>query len=102
MKSTKRALRRHHRERMIRHALRCLPHLREEDPAEPRPAVLYWYEHLKKCSCYLCGNPRKYGGGPTRQERRLMAAHRDDVSRQNGPDDEALPSDYIEPNCSEA
>jgi|MudIll2142460700_1097286.scaffolds.fasta_scaffold00083_5 hypothetical protein len=25
--------------------------------------------HLKSCSCSMCGNPRHYGQGPTRQER---------------------------------
>lgn len=74
MKSTKRALRRHHRGRMIRHALRVLVPLSDDDRASHRERALYLHKHLKKCSCWMCGNPRKYGGGPTRQERILLAA----------------------------
>lgn len=29
-------------------------------------------EHLKSCSCYMCGNPRKYFKKRTIQEKRLM------------------------------
>ena len=32
------------------------------------------YDHLKRCSCWMCGNPRKYGAGPPVQEQRLLAA----------------------------
>jgi hypothetical protein len=43
--------------------------------------VLRWYDHLAKCSCYMCGNPRKrkYGGYPTVQEERLLQAARDEA-----------------------
>jgi hypothetical protein len=68
-----RGWRRHHRERMIRRALRSLV-VRGWDGRAAREDALRWYDHLKKCSCYLCGNPRRYGAGATRQERRLLDA----------------------------
>jgi hypothetical protein len=30
-------------------------------------------DHLKNCSCWMCGNPRKYLGERTIQERRQIA-----------------------------
>lgn len=44
---------------------------------------VYWYNkpgggeklanHLKACSCWMCGNPRRYFGELTIQERRAFA-----------------------------
>jgi hypothetical protein len=79
MKSTKRALRRHHRQRMIRHALRSCLFLWETDEELRRKRVLRWYNNLQKCSCYMCGNPRKYDGKPTRQEQRQLQAARSEA-----------------------
>ena len=72
MKSTKRARRRHHGERMRQRALRSVVLSSRGDMT--REDVGRWYNNLQKCSCYMCGNPRRYFGGPTRQERRLLAA----------------------------
>jgi hypothetical protein len=80
MKSMRRALRRHHRQRMIRHAMRSLVLSYEEDEQLRRVQALGWYNHLKKCSCYMCGNPRKFEGRPPLQERRLQEAARQDAT----------------------
>jgi hypothetical protein len=80
MKSNKRALRRHHRERMIQRTLRsCRLALWADDPELLRARVLRWYNNRKKCSCYLCGNPRKYWGCVTIQEQRQLQAARGEV-----------------------
>ena len=81
MKSTQRALRRHHRERMIQRALRCcaLSYVisEEENPQLRRKLVLGWYDNLAKCSCWMCGNPRKHWRQITVQEQRQLQAARD-------------------------
>jgi hypothetical protein len=79
MKPTKRALRRHHRARMLQRALRSLVLSGTYDEQERRSRALGWYNNLKKCSCWMCGNPRKYEGKVTLQERRLAEAARDDA-----------------------
>ena len=82
MKSTKRALRRHHRERMLQRALRsCVLSyaLSGEDPQSQREIALGWSNNLAKCSCSMCGNPRKYWGEITAQERRQLQAALDDI-----------------------
>jgi hypothetical protein len=79
MKSTKRAVRRHHRERMIQRALRSCVLGWEEDREIRRERALGWYNNLAKCSCWMCGNPRKYEGRITVQERRQLQAAQDDM-----------------------
>src|SRR5688572_12656464 len=78
MKPGKRALRRHHRQRMLRCALRSLvlSWLRDD---ERRHAALRRYDNLARCSCWMCGNPRRYEGRVTLQEQRLMEAARTEV-----------------------
>lgn len=70
MKDTKRALRRHHRLRMIAHARRiyeiCLYDWSDE---EILMRARCNHDHLQKCSCWLCGHRRRWFG-PTIQERR--------------------------------
>lgn len=80
MKETKRALRRHHRQRMIQHALRSYMLRRVEDKDVQRALVLRLYNNLKNCSCYMCGNPRKFENRLTRQERRLLEAARNEAA----------------------
>lgn len=41
-----------------------------------RNAGLY-ANHGKVCSCFMCGNPRKYWGDPTMQEKRANQARAD-------------------------
>lgn len=79
MKSTKRALRRHHRQRMLRRALRSyvlqpcyLPGRQDEEARRQR--ALRWCNNLQKCSCWMCGNPRKYYSRLPQEERRLHQA----------------------------
>ena len=37
---------------------------------DPEVDVNHFYRNRKPCSCYMCGNPRKYYGDVTLQERR--------------------------------
>lgn len=88
MKDSKRALRRHHRQRMIARALRslmvlCLP---EEYRLQ---RALRLSNNLKWCSCYMCGNYRKYRG-PTVQDLRQMCALKYDD--RTDADSDCLPS----------
>jgi hypothetical protein len=71
MKDTKRALRRHHRQRMIARALRVVYVYMgmEASDSATQDWVRRNHDHLKVCSCWMCGNRRKWGG-PTIQERR--------------------------------
>lgn len=61
--SGKRGRRRTALARKKREALKIYPH----DP-KARSA-----NHLALCSCYMCGNPRRYSGEQTMQERRAEA-----------------------------
>jgi hypothetical protein len=83
MKSSKRALRRHHRQRMIQRALRSLVLSWPEDEETRLQRALGWYNNLKKCSCWMCGNPRRYGAGPTRQEQRQLQAALSDMEQMD-------------------
>jgi hypothetical protein len=74
MRSMKRALRRHHRERMIQRAMHSLALSHEEDWGKRRECAVAWYNNLAKCSCWMCGNPRKYAGRVTVQEKRQLQA----------------------------
>lgn len=69
MKDTKRALRRHHRQRMIARTMNS--YMIAAYPKEERlQQALRWYKNRKKCSCYMCGNRRKLYGH-TIQEHRM-------------------------------
>lgn len=64
MDDTIRALRRAHHQRMKAKARRFYPH----DP-KARSA-----NHLAVCSCWMCGNPRRYKqGAPWNEHRRILA-----------------------------
>lgn len=75
----RRSVRRHHRERMIAHAQRS-----RAASVQDAAARLEWgrrnHNHLKACSCWMCGNPRKYENLPPVQERRLMEAAREEAA----------------------
>lgn len=70
----KRALRRHHRERLKKarkhYHLARWPQYR---PADPK-YVAFWVDTPCPCSCYGCGNQRRAWGQyvPTMQERRAF------------------------------
>ena len=72
MKETKRALRRHHRQRMIARALKSWNIVGR--PEEERlQRALRRYDNMQWCSCYMCGQRRKWYG-LTVQERRQLCA----------------------------
>lgn len=60
MKSSKRALRRNQKAKVKAKARRIYPHDRAAKAAD----------YLAVCSCWMCGNPRKWYGEPTLQERK--------------------------------
>lgn len=62
---SKRALRRHHLNRMKAKARSVLP----DTPNAERFA-----NHLKRCSCHMCGNPRKIWKTKTLQETKAPVA----------------------------
>lgn len=61
-KDKKRALRRHHKQRMKNKAIRVYYF------HTPETAIKY-ADHLAICSCYGCGNQRQYVGPPIRELR---------------------------------
>ena len=71
--ASKRALRRHHRNRMIEHGRATLIGL---DPLDDYRRALLDHDHLAACSCSICGNPRKHRGERTLQEIRVAALPR--------------------------
>ncbi|MCY4614657.1 MAG: hypothetical protein OXB94_13695 [Nitrospira sp.] len=60
VRSSKRALRRLQKARIKAKARRIYPHDGQAKSAD----------HLAVCSCWMCGNPRKWYGEPTIQERK--------------------------------
>ena len=80
IRSKVRALRRHHRDRLFSKALVSvkLSLMTEADRT-------YWairqFNHLKNCSCSMCGNPRRYSGEPTIQEKRTGEATNREAAR---------------------
>ena len=77
MKDTRRALRRHHRQRMIARTLRSFV-CSGVAPERRLQCALHWYNNRQRCSCYLCGNRRRWEG-PTVQERRQLPTGTPDV-----------------------
>ncbi len=67
-KNMKRARRRHDRARMIAKAARVYPWTRFPQKAADNLAV---------CSCWMCGNPRRWGQCLLMQERRQAVRERD-------------------------
>ena len=65
-----RAVRRHHEQRVKRRVSRYYGGY-----AHGQPRHLGKLAHARRpCSCWMCGNPRRYCGEPTLQERRAAAA----------------------------
>lgn len=67
-REAKRALRRAHKVRMGKRAAVIYPHM---DPANAARLA----DHIKMCSCWMCGNPRR-AFGPTLQEVRQASKER--------------------------
>lgn len=59
MKDTKRAVRRHNKQRMKEKAKKIY---------FGHPKAFRYCDDMAKCSCPSCGNPRKHFGQKTRQE----------------------------------
>ncbi len=68
-KNPKRALRRHHVARRKRWAARELAHIVEGHQGRSRrKTVGLLAETPKRCSCWMCGNPRRHFGEPSHRE----------------------------------
>lgn len=67
---SKRALRRHHRERLKENMIRREKDLfkRMDWPFRITTNALITVETPTRCSCYICGNPRKWYNEKTLQE----------------------------------
>ncbi|HEV2763516.1 MAG TPA: hypothetical protein VGV38_11110 [Pyrinomonadaceae bacterium] len=63
-----RSLRRHHEERIKRRVKKYYGGVHADDPRRNGQVA-----HTRKlCSCWMCGNPRKYFDEPTLRERRAQ------------------------------
>lgn len=65
-----RAERRHQRERIKANVLRVSKNWRQIWTKDDAAVGRLVNHGLQICSCYMCGNPRRYDGGPTMQERK--------------------------------
>jgi hypothetical protein len=71
--SQKHALGRHHDQRQKAWVRRTLGHYFIPNTAEiPANRVGMYSRTPKVCSCYMCGNPRRFHGEPSIQERRAL------------------------------
>lgn len=64
-KNRKRAIRRHHRERMIQRVMkydlvRFYWDWGQVDLIKDRKRATQFYNHAAVCSCWMCGNPRRH------------------------------------------
>jgi hypothetical protein len=73
---SKRALRRHHRARLRARRQRTLPWVRG-DARRLAQAI----DTPVPCSCWMCGNPRRYFNEKTPQERRADIALRESLAQ---------------------
>lgn len=67
-REAKRALRRAHKVRMRKRAAKAYPEVAPEIAAR-------WADHMRMCSCWMCGNRRR-SFGPTLQEVRQASKER--------------------------
>jgi hypothetical protein len=70
--SRKRALRRYHAQRRKAWVRRTLRQYFMERHDLPARRVAMYSKTPKICSCFMCGNPRRFHGELTIQERRAM------------------------------
>jgi hypothetical protein len=68
----KRAVRRYHAQRRKAWVRRTLRHYFMGCRALPARRVRMYSKTPKACSCFMCGNPRRFCGEVTIQERRVM------------------------------
>ena len=74
-----RSYRRHHNERMLNRMLATgwwKSHWDLKRGTNRRLLCRKWRDNMKKCSCYMCGNPRRHFGDLPIQEKRLLIAAR--------------------------
>jgi hypothetical protein len=71
----KRALRRHHDQRKKAWVRKTLTHYFTGLTTFPADRVGRYARTPKMCSCFMCGNPRRFQGEPTLQERRAMPGY---------------------------
>ncbi|HLJ56972.1 MAG TPA: hypothetical protein VKT77_18170 [Chthonomonadaceae bacterium] len=76
MNDKKRALRRHHRQRMLARALKSWRVAGNCEEFKIAVAVRL-YNNMQCCSCWLCGNRRKHWGLTVREIRWANAERRD-------------------------
>lgn len=76
MKNKKRALRRHHANRMMRKVSNYYAAWCRDDREQ---FARYHYNHAALCSCEGCGNPRKHFGEKTMQERKADERYKFDL-----------------------
>ena len=69
MKNTRRALRRHHRWRMIARSMKLCA-LRGVSDEDCLQYALGLYQNRQKCSCWMCGHWRKWHGLTVQERRR--------------------------------
>lgn len=67
---SRRSVRRHHKARKKTWVRRVLPHFFLGDREPPPRRVGMYADTPKPCSCWMCGNPRRYLNEPPIQERR--------------------------------
>ena len=70
--SQRRSLRRHHDQRKKAWVRKNLTHYFYGLAVMPADRVGRYSRTPKVCSCFMCGNPRRYQRGPTLQERRAL------------------------------
>lgn len=72
--------RRAEREKAIQRLVTWLGHypFYRDDVPERRERAMRWYKHPAMCSSYCCGNPRKWFGQLSRQERIAALRERDE------------------------
>lgn len=86
---TSRALRRHHRARLIKRAFDKLIHWdyqwelfstpKDEVLSECYDRAVRMHKHMAQCSCATCGNPRKHFKELTMQELKKAADYKDQM-----------------------
>jgi hypothetical protein len=72
-KSQKRALRRRRNSNIKNKARKIARDIYHIDPE----IVVKYFNHLKLCSCWMCGNPRKHFGRCTKQEEIMIQKERE-------------------------
>ena len=84
-RSHKRALRRHHDKRKKAWVRKNLSHYFMYATDLPERRVGMYSRTPKVCSCFMCGNPRRFHQKPSVQERRAMLELDEPISEAASP-----------------